>query len=113
MRPGITFDDFSKVDIRIGTIIDVTDFPKAHKPAYQLTIDFGELGIKKSSAQITGLYTKKDLLNKQIVAIINFKKKQIANFLSECLVLGVANNNGKIVLLKASINIIKNGVQVN
>ena len=113
MRPGITFDDFSKVDIRIGTIIDVTDFPKAHKPAYQLTIDFGVLGIKKSSAQITGLYTKKDLLNKQIVAIINFKKKQIANFLSECLVLGVANNNGEIVLLKASINIIKNGVQVN
>ncbi len=113
MRPGITFDDFSKVDIRIGTIIDVTDFPKAHKSAYQLTIDFGVLGIKKSSAQITGLYTKKDLLNKQIVAIINFKKKQIANFLSECLVLGVANNNGKIVLLKASINIIKNGVQVN
>ena len=113
MRPGITFDDFSKVDIRIGTIIDVTDFPKAHKPAYQLTIDFGELGIKKSSAQITDLYTKKDLLNKQIVAIVNFKKKQIANFLSECLVLGVANNNGKIVLLKASINIIKNGVQVN
>lgn len=113
MRPGITFDDFSKVDIRIGTIIDVTDFPKAHKSAYQLTIDFGVLGIKKSSAQITDLYTKKDLLNKQIVAIINFKKKQIANFLSECLVLGVANNNGKIVLLKASINIIKNGVQVN
>ena len=113
MRPGITFDDFSKVDIRIGTIIDVTDFPKAHKSAYQLTIDFGVLGIKKSSAQITGLYTKKDLLNKQIVAIVNFKKKQIANFLSECLVLGVANNNGEIVLLKASINIIKNGVQVN
>ena len=113
MRPGITFDDFSKVDIRIGTIIDVTDFPKAHKSAYQLTIDFGVLGIKKSSAQITDLYTKKDLLNKQIVAIVNFKKKQIANFLSECLVLGVANNNGKIVLLKASINIIKNGVQVN
>jgi len=113
MRPRITFDDFSKVDIRIGTIIDVTDFPKAHKSAYQLTIDFGVLGIKKSSAQITDLYTKKDLLNKQIVAIINFKKKQIANFLSECLVLGVANNNGEIVLLKASINIIKNGVQVN
>ena len=113
MKPEITFDDFSKVDIRIGTIIDVTDFLKAHKSAYQLTIDFGVLGIKKSSAQITDLYTKKDLLNKQIVAIVNFKKKQIANFLSECLVLGVANNNGEIVLLKASINIIKNGVQVN
>ena len=75
MRPEITFDDFSKVDIRIGTIIEVTDFPKAHNPAYQLTIDFGVLGIKKSSAQITDLYTKKDLLHKQIIAIVNFKKK--------------------------------------
>ena len=113
MKPEITFDDFSKVDIRIGTIIEVADFPKAHKPAYQLTIDFGNLGIKKSSAQITDLYTKKDLLHKQIVAIVNFKKKQIANFLSECLVLGVANNNGKIVLLKATKNALKNGAQVN
>ncbi|GGK60341.1 MULTISPECIES: tRNA-binding protein [Flavobacteriaceae] len=113
MKPEITFDDFRKVDIRTGTIIEVTDFPKAHKPAYQLTIAFGDLGIKKSSAQITGLYTKKDLLQKQIVAIVNFKKKQIANFLSECLVLGVANNNGEIVLLKASKKALKNGKQVN
>lgn len=113
MKSEITFEDFSKVDVRIGTIIKVDDFPKAHKPAYQLTIDFGVLGIKKSSAQITDLYTKDDLLNKQILAIVNFKKKQIANFLSQCLVLGVANNNGKIVLLKASKTTIKNGEQVS
>ena len=75
MKPETTFDDFNKVDLRIGTIVEVTDFPKAHNPAYQLTIDFGVLGIKKSSAQITDLYTKKDLLHKQIIAIVNFKKK--------------------------------------
>ena len=108
----ISFEDFTKVDIRIGTIIEVTDFPKARKPAYQLKIDFGELGIKNSSAQITDLYTKEDLLNRQITAIVNFKSKQIANFISECLVLGVANANGEIVLLKASDNI-KNGEQVS
>ena len=108
----ISFEDFTKVDIRIGTIIEVTDFPKAQKPAYQLKIDFGELGIKNSSAQITDLYTKEDLLNRQITAIVNFKSKQIANFISECLVLGVANANGEIVLLKASDNI-KNGEQVS
>ena len=112
MSTIISFEDFTKVDIRIGTIIEVTDFPKARKPAYQLKIDFGELGIKNSSAQITDLYTKEDLLNRQITAIVNFKSKQIANFISECLVLGVANANGEIVLLKASDNI-KNGEQVS
>lgn len=109
----ISFEDFSKIDIRIGTIIEVTDFPKARKPAYQLTIDFGQLGIKKSSAQITDLYTKDTLLNKKILAIVNFKNKQIANFLSECLVLGVANNKNEIVLLQPSSQAIKNGEQVN
>ena len=108
----ISFEDFTKVDIRIGTVIEVNDFSKARKPAYQLKIDFGELGIKNSSAQITGLYTKEDLLNRQITAIVNFKPKQIANFISECLVLGVANANGEIVLLKTSDNI-KNGEQVS
>jgi tRNA-binding protein len=87
MKEEITFEDFLKVDIRIGTIIEVNDFPKARKPAYQLTIDFGDLGIKKSSAQITDLYSKKDILNKQVSAIINFKPRQIANFMSEVLVL--------------------------
>lgn len=97
----ITFEDFQKLDIRTGTIIEVYDFPKARKPAYQLTIDFGSLGIKKSSAQITDLYSKEDLMNKQIVAVVNFAPKQIANFISECLVLGIANNQHEIILLKS------------
>ena len=111
-KQEITFEDFTKVDLRIGTIIEVNDFPKARKPAYQLTIDFGELGTKKSSAQITDLYTKEDLLNRQVTAIVNFKPRQIANFSSECLVLGVYNENGNVVLLQASKNI-KNGEQVS
>ena len=111
MKEIISFDDFSKVDFRIGTIIEVNDFLKAKKPAYQLTLDFGELGIKKSSALITNLYTKSDLLNRQVMAIVNFKPRQIANFVSEVLVLGVYNNEGNIVLLKSS-NPSKNGEQI-
>jgi tRNA-binding protein len=107
----ITFEDFLKVDIRMGTIIEVNDFPKARKPAYQLKIDFGALGVKKSSAQITDLYTKDELLNTQVSAIINFKSRQIANFMSECLVLGVYNKEGNVVLLNASKRV-KNGEQV-
>ena len=113
MTEEITFEEFGKVDIRIGTIIEVLDFPKAHKPAYQLTIDFGSLGSKKSSAQIADLYTKEDLLNKQILAILNFKRKQIANFFSECLVLGIENNKKEIVLLQTSKQVVKNGEQVS
>ena len=112
MKPAITFEDFLKVDIRIGTIIEVNDFPKARKPAYQLKIDFGVLGVKKSSAQITDLYTKEELLNKQISAIINFKPRQIANFMSECLVLGIYNTDGNVVLLQANKSI-KNGEEVS
>lgn len=88
MEKIITYEDFTKVDLRIGTIIEVKDFPNARKPAYQLTIDFGDLGLKKSSAQITTQYKKENLLNRQIVAVVNFPKKQIANFMSECLVVG-------------------------
>jgi len=102
MKQEITFEDFLKVDLRIGTIIEVNDFPKAKKPAYQLKLDFGALGIKKTSAQITDLYSKKDLLNKQVSAIVNFKPRQIANFISEVLVLGIYNTEGKVVLLKSS-----------
>lgn len=102
MKQEITFEDFSKVDIRIGTVVSVNDFPKARKPAYQMQIDFGKLGVKKSSAQITDLYTKKELQNKQILAIINFKPRQIANFMSEVLVLGIYNKDNKVVLLKSS-----------
>lgn len=112
MKEEITYEDFLKVDIRMGTIIEVNDFPKARKPAYQLKIDFGTLGIKKSSAQITDLYTKQDLLNKQVLVIINFKPRQIANFMSECLVIGVYNTAGNVVLLQASKEI-KNGTLVN
>ena len=112
MKEEITFEDFLKVDIRIGTIIEVNDFAKARKPAYQLKVDFGDLGIKKSSAQITDLYSKEDLLNKQVSVIINFKPRQIANFMSEVLVIGVYNTDGNVVLLQAS-KAIKNGEQVS
>jgi tRNA-binding protein len=112
MKQEINFEDFLKIDIRIGTIIEVNDFPKARKPSYQLKIDFGNLGIKKSSAQITDLYTKEELLQKQVSAIINFKPKQIANFMSECLVIGVYNSKEEVVLLQASKDV-KNGEQIN
>jgi tRNA-binding protein len=95
----ITWDDFSKIEMRTGTIIEVTDFPNAKKPAYQLKIDFGKLGIKQSSAQITHHYTKENLLNKQIIAVVNFPPKQIANFFSECLILGVYDENNQVILL--------------
>lgn len=107
MNDTITFEDFNKVDLRVGTIIEVNDFPEAQNPAYQLTIDFGDLGIKKSSAQITTLYKKEDLLNRQIVAVVNFPKKQIAKFMSQCLVLGAVNGKD-VILLNPEIKV-KNG----
>ncbi|AOW19908.1 tRNA-binding protein [Urechidicola croceus] len=112
MKSIITFEDFTKIDIRIGTIIEVNDFPKAHKPAYKLKIDFGDLGIKQSSAQITSLYSKEELLGKQISAVVNFKPKKIANFMSECLILGI-QNDAEVILLQASESKIKNGEQIS
>ena len=107
----ILWSDFEKIEIRIGTIIDVKDFPEAKKPAYQLTIDFGkEIGIKKSSAQITKKYSKDVLLNKQIVAVVNFPKKQIGTFMSECLVLGSVNND-EVVLLTSDFKV-ENGLRI-
>jgi tRNA-binding protein len=96
----INWDDFEKVDIRSGTIIEVNDFPKAKKPSYQLRIDFGPLGIKQSSAQVTHHYTKEELAGRQVVAVVNFPPKQIANFFSECLVLGVYDENNQVILLQ-------------
>lgn len=107
----ISWSDFEKIEMRIGTIIDVKDFPEAKKPAYQLTIDFGkEIGIRKSSAQITKRYTREDLLNKQIVAVVNFPKKQIGNFMSECLVLGSINSD-EVVLLTSDLKV-ENGLKI-
>jgi len=103
-----SIDDFIKLDIRVGTIIEVNDFPKAKRPAYKLTIDFGdEIGIKKSSAQITDVYKKEDLINKQILGVVNFPPRQIADFFSEVLVLGTYSEQG-VVLIKPDINV-KNG----
>lgn len=97
---ALSWEEFEKVDIRTGTVTAVEDFPEAKKPAYLLTIDFGELGMKKSSAQITDYYSKDDLTGKQVVAVVNFPPKQIANFFSECLVLGAIEENGNVVLLE-------------
>ena len=97
--PTITWQDFEKIEIRAGTILEVNDFPQAKKPAFQLTIDFGDSGIRKSSAQITELYDKQELIGKQVIAVINFPPKQIANFFSECLVLGVYTDKKEVVLL--------------
>ncbi len=107
----ISWGDFEKVDIRVGTIQSVNDFPNARKPSYQLTIDFGELGIKRSSAQITVLYEKEKLVGRQVIAVVNFPVKQIANFFSECLVLGVYNEDNNVVLLQPSLQV-KNGCKI-
>ena len=107
----IQFEDFVKVDMRVGTIIEVSDFPEARNPAFQLVIDFGELGIKKTSAQITTLYKKEDLLYKQIIAVVNFPRKQIASFMSDCLVLGAVDSND-VILLNPEMKV-KNGTTVS
>jgi tRNA-binding protein len=96
----ISWDDFEKVDIRAGTVMEVQPFPKARKPAWKLWIDIGELGILKSSAQITALYDAETLLGCQVLAVVNFPPRQIADFMSECLVLGVYNTQGEVVLLQ-------------
>jgi len=98
--PQITYDDFEKVAIRVGKITRVEDFPKARNPAYKLWIDFGDLGVKKSSAQITRLYPKDNLVGRLIIAVVNFPPRQVADFISEVLVLGVVLDNDEVVLIQ-------------
>jgi tRNA-binding protein len=109
---AISWNDFEKVEIRCGTIIEVKDFPKARKPSYQFQIDFGaELGTRRSSAQVTHYYKKEDLVNKQVIAVVNFPPKQIAGFFSECLVLGVYDENNHVILLQPE-RAVKNGQRI-
>ncbi len=108
----LTWSEFEKVDMRVGTVIDVQEFPEAKNPAYKVTIDFGsEIGIKKTSAQITVLYKKEDLIGVQVVAVVNFPKKQIANFMSECLILGAVQNR-EVTLLTPTMTV-SNGLKIS
>jgi len=106
IKMPVTYADFEKMDIRVGAIVEVEDFPQAHKPAYKLKIDFGgDIGIKKSSAQITEHYKPQDLVGKQVMAVVNFPPRQIGLFLSEVLTLGVPDDKGKVVLLSPDIKV--------
>jgi tRNA-binding protein len=97
----ITWSDFERVELRVGTIVEVMPFPEARKPAWKLRVDFGpEIGIKQSSAQITALYSQAELIGQQVLAVVNFPRKQIGNFFSECLVTGVYDEQGRVVLVQ-------------
>ena len=108
---AISWDDFEKVEMRTGTIVEVNDFPTARKPAYQLVIDFGSIGLKRSSAQITHHYSKNQLMGQQVVAVVNFPPKQIGNFFSECLVLGMYDENNQVILLQPE-KVTENGLRI-
>jgi tRNA-binding protein len=111
-KDTLTWDEFEKTEMRVGTILEANDFPEARKPAYQLTIDFGtEIGVRRSSAQITKRYTKEDLIGRQIIAVVNFPKKQIGKFMSECLVLGAVGEEGDVVLLAPDFKV-ENGLRI-
>ena len=102
----ISWADFEKVELRVGTIIDVEDFPEARKPAFKLKVDFGdEIGVKKSSAQITDLYNKEDLMGRQVLAVVNFPPRQIGPMRSECLVTGFHRQDGAVVLVGPDSNV--------
>ena len=98
IKPLITWEDFEKLDIRTGTIVDAISFEKAHKSAYKIYIDFGDFGVRKTSAQITDLYNTEDLIGNQVICLINLPSKQIADFQSECLIMGVYTNKGVVIL---------------
>jgi len=97
---ALTWDEFRKVDVRVGRVLAVDDFPEARNPSYRLTIDFGPLGVKRSSAAVQPWYTKEDLIGRTVVAVVNFPPKQIANFMSEVLVLGAVQSDGRVILLR-------------
>ena len=107
----ISWQDFERIEMRVGTIIDVSDFPEARNPSYKLTIDFGELGTRRSSAQLTTLYSREELLNRQVIAVVNFPVKQIANFFSECLVLGAVGDDKEVTILQPE-RAVKNGLRI-
>ena len=110
MTEQISWKDFEKVEIRVGTILEAEDFPEARKPAYKLLIDLGELGSKKSSAQITDRYTREDLIGKQVLCVTNFPEKQIGNFVSEVLTTGFIQEGG--VILATTDSEVKNGTRL-
>jgi len=111
MPNSLTWADFQNVEMRVGTILEVNDFPEARNPSYQLVLDFGsEIGRLKTSAQITSLYSKDELIGKQVIAVVNFPKKQIANFMSECLVLGAVE--GENVTLLRTDKPVENGLRI-
>ena len=112
MKNNLSWSDFEKVDMRVGTVIEVHDFPEAHNPSYKLQINFGEeIGVLKTSAQITALYKKEEIIGKQVIAVVNFPKKQIANFMSECLVIGAVDDKN-VTLLKPGKKV-KNGLRIS
>ncbi len=108
---GLSWDDFSKVEMRIGTVISAEVFIEVRNPAYKITIDFGFLGVKKTSAQITKLYTCQEIIGKQVIAVINFPPKQIANMMSECLILGGLGDDKEVILIQPERNV-KNGTKI-
>ena len=111
IQPAISWTDFEKIDLRTGTIVEANEFPKARKPAYRLMIDFGSLGRKQSSAQITAHYTPGELVGRQVIAVVNFPPKLIAGFASECLVLGVYDENNDVILLEPGMAV-ANGMKI-
>ena len=112
METTISWEDFSKIDMRTGTVTAVYDFPEARNPSFKLDIDFGpEIGVKKTSAQITEKYDKEDIVGLQVIAVVNFPKKQIANFMSECLILGAVENSS-VVLLQPQLTV-PNGLKIS
>ena len=110
-KNNLTWSDFQKVEMRIGTILYAEIFKEARNPAYKITVDFGELGTKKTSAQVTVLYNPEDLIGKQVVAVVNFPPKQIANMMSECLILGGLGDGKDVILLQPE-RLVKNGTKI-